>query len=102
MKQINIKKIKIVRVKKALKSEERIEINPKVAFGKPVIKGTRLAIDFILNLFGQGMTQEEILREFPQLEKEDLLAVLKYAQRVVQEEYIYPLNTNKTKVAVNV
>lgn len=101
MKQINLKNIRMQRIKKRLDFTERIEVNSKVAFGKPVIKGTRIAVDFILNLFGQGMTQKEILKEFPQLEKEDLLAVLKYAQRVVQEEYIYPLSANKTKVAVN-
>lgn len=100
MKQINLKKIRINRVEKRLNFKERIEINPKIAFGKPVIKGTRLAVDFILNLLGQGMTQEEILKEFPQLEKEDLLAVLKYAQRIIQEEYIYPLSKSKTAVSV--
>lgn len=101
MKQINLKNIRMQRIKKRLDFTERIEVNLKVAFGKPVIKGTRITVDFILNLFGQGITQEEILKEFPQLEKEDLLAVLKYAQRVVQEEYVYPLSENKTKVAVN-
>lgn len=53
---------------------ERITINPKVMVGKPVIKGTRLTVDFILNLFAHGATSAEILEEYEGLTAEDLQA----------------------------
>jgi len=76
MRKMNLKIIRAKRAGKPLNPHDRIVIDPKIAVGKPVIKGTRLTVDFILKLFGQGMTQNEILKEFPQLEKDDLLAVL--------------------------
>jgi uncharacterized protein (DUF433 family) len=55
---------------------ERIEINPKILAGKPIIKGTRLSVDFILDLLVQGRTMEKILKNYPQLTMEDIKAVL--------------------------
>jgi uncharacterized protein (DUF433 family) len=62
----------------AVNLSERIEINPKVLNGKPVIKGTRLSVQFILGLLAQGMTQEEILAEYYRLSPEDIRACLDF------------------------
>ena len=63
------------------KITERIEINPKVLTGKPVIKGTRLSVQFIVGLLGQGVTMEEIMEEYHRLSKEDILACLLFASK---------------------
>jgi len=57
---------------------DRIEMNPKVLAGKPVIKGTRLAVEFILDLLAERWTHEQILHSYPQLREEDIRAVLSY------------------------
>ena len=58
---------------------ERITLNPKVMTGKPVIKGTRLTVEYILNLLAHGATEEEILNEYEGLTKEDLQACSLFA-----------------------
>ena len=62
--------------------EERIIVDPKILVGKPVIKGTRLAVEFIVELLSQGWTESEILRNYPGLTREDITASLKYATRI--------------------
>jgi uncharacterized protein (DUF433 family) len=57
--------------------QERIVADPKVLVGKPVIRGTRLSVEFILDLLANDWTIEQILNEYPQLEREDIMAVLK-------------------------
>lgn len=66
-------------------------VDPKVLVGKPVIKGTRLSVEFILDLLANDWTIKQILNEYPQLEREDIMAVLKYAVEMVKEEKVYPL-----------
>jgi uncharacterized protein (DUF433 family) len=58
---------------------ERIEVNPKILLGKPIIKGTRLAAEFVLELLAERWTHEEILKSYPQLTEEDIWAVLSYS-----------------------
>jgi len=58
---------------------ERIEINQAVLLGKPVIKGTRLSVQFIIGLMASGADFDEILDEYKGIEKEDILACLKFA-----------------------
>ncbi len=58
---------------------DRIVVDPAVLVGKPVIKGTRLAVEFIIDLLAQGWTEAEILRNYPSLTHEDVLACLAYA-----------------------
>jgi len=70
---------------------ERIEINPQVMIGKPIIKGTRIPVDTIVRLLAQGMTQEEILEDYPNLKKEDIKAALEYVADMVEGEDIFPL-----------
>jgi uncharacterized protein (DUF433 family) len=57
---------------------ERISVNPQVCFGKPCIKGTRIWVSLILDFLASGSSVEDILQEYPQLEKEDILACLAY------------------------
>ena len=68
--------------------EERIVVNPKIMGGKPVIKGTRIPVYFILELIASGWTIDDILKEYPHLTREDVLAAVKYAARVLREEIV--------------
>ncbi|PWK80219.1 uncharacterized protein (DUF433 family) [Mucilaginibacter oryzae] len=56
-----------------------IEVDAEVRFGKPVIKGTRITVYDVLQLLAQGVTHEEIIKDFPQLNEEQILACLAYA-----------------------
>jgi uncharacterized protein (DUF433 family) len=69
--------------------DERIVVNPQVLVGKPVVRGTRLSVDFLLGLMAQGWSEAEILRNYPGLEREDLLACLQYASQLVHDERVY-------------
>jgi len=70
---------------------ERIILNPKIMVGKPIIKGTRLSVDFLLDLLAQGWTNEQIIRNYPQLKKEDIRAALEYSAHSLKLETLYPL-----------
>ena len=62
---------------------ERIVTDPKILVGKPVIKGTRIPVDMIVRLLAQGMTQGNILKDYPNLKKEDIKAALEYSAHVL-------------------
>jgi len=66
-----------------------IEVNPDICGGKPVIKGTRITVEFILELLANSWSYEEILENYPQLKKEDILEAIRYAVEVLKEERIY-------------
>lgn len=70
---------------------ERITSDPQILAGKPVIKGTRLSVDYILGLLGHGSTTEEILNEYDGLAREDLLACLLFASRALADTEFMPL-----------
>ncbi len=57
-------------------SKSRIEVNPKIMVGKPVIKGTRLTVDFVLELLAHGWTYPQIFKNYPQLKEEDMQAAI--------------------------
>ena len=59
--------------------KERIERNPAVLVGKPVVKGTRLSVEFVLDRLADGWTTEELVGKYPNLSSEDVLACLRYA-----------------------
>lgn len=67
---------------------ERISTNPSICHGKPCIRGLRYPVDVILDLLSAGMTSEEILADYDDLEPEDILAVLAYAARLSQVKRI--------------
>jgi len=68
---------------------ERIVIDPKVLVGKPVIKGTRIAVEFVIDLLGRGWTVEQVLKEYDHLTAEDIQACLAYAGEVLRSERVY-------------
>lgn len=72
--------------------QERIIIDPEILLGKPVIKGTRLSVEFIIDLLAQGWLEADILRNYPGLTSEDIKACLSYASNALKTEKIYPLN----------
>lgn len=65
---------------------DQITYNPKIFGGKPIIKGTRISVEFVLELLASGMALEEIIQEYPQLTKNDILAVLDYAAKTIKRE----------------
>jgi uncharacterized protein (DUF433 family) len=71
--------------------KERIVADPAILTGKPVIKGTRLAPEFILELLAEGWTREDLLAEYPGLQEPDILACLAYAVETLKGEKVYPL-----------
>lgn len=70
---------------------ERIVLNPKVMTGKPVIRGTRLTVDFILNLLAHGATENEILNEYKGLTIEDIQACFLFATNSLKNTEFMPL-----------
>ena len=64
---------------------ERIIVDPKILAGKPAIKGTRVAVEFILELLAAGQSETNILESYPGLTKEDILACLAYARQLTHE-----------------
>ncbi len=72
-------------------AHDRITLDPKVLLGKPVIRGTRLSVDFVLDLLAQGWSEKQICDQYPGLEREDILACLAYATALLRAEKIYPL-----------
>ena len=71
--------------------QERIIIDPNILVGKPVVKGTRLAVEFILELLAHGWSEEDMLRNYPGLTRADIQACLSYASAVLRAEKVYPL-----------
>ncbi|NQU82355.1 MAG: DUF433 domain-containing protein [Parcubacteria group bacterium] len=65
---------------------KRIIYNPKIFGGKPIIEGTRIAVEFILELLATGMTPQGIVKEYPQLKTEDIFACINYAAAIVKRE----------------
>ena len=65
---------------------ERISIDPKIMHGKPCIKGTRIPVYLILNLLAGGLSESEILLDYPDLAKEDIHACIRYASMLAEEE----------------
>jgi uncharacterized protein (DUF433 family) len=70
---------------------ERITVNPKVMVGNPVIRGTRLTVEYILGLLAHGSTMEEILVEYPGLVKDDIHACLLFASKTLQDASFVPI-----------
>ena len=75
-------------VEQVMKRYDRIEINPNIMFGKPVIKGTRVTVEQILRKLAGGMTVEEIITDHPHLRKEDILAAQEFAADYLADEEI--------------
>ena len=73
---------------------DRISINPSICFGQPCIKGTRIWVSLVLDLLADGLSEREILDEYPQLKREDIFAALAYGAEMARE-HIIPIATEK-------
>jgi len=71
---------------------KRIVTDPKILVGKPVVKGTRLSVGFLLGLIAQGWSEERILSNYPQLTMTDLKACLAFAAELIKDERVYPVH----------
>ena len=71
-------------------NQARIESNPAVMLGKPVIVGTRITVEGILERLGHGESMEQILEAHPRLKRGDILAALDYAAQALRGDVVYP------------
>jgi len=69
---------------------ERVELDPKVMLGKPVIRGTRITVELILEKLAADVSIEGVLADYPQLAREDVLAALAYARQALGTDEIFP------------
>ena len=70
---------------------DRITVNPKIFGGKPIVRGRRMAVEHILGMLAAGDTVETILNGYPWMERDDVLACIEYAHRLVEHERFEPL-----------
>jgi len=68
---------------------QRITVNPDVMVGKPILRGLRITVEQILNALAGGISVEELLEEYPELEREDIQAALVYASQLVHDEQVF-------------
>jgi uncharacterized protein (DUF433 family) len=68
---------------------QRIVCNPQIMAGKPIIKGTRLTVEYILSMLAQDTSIDEILQEYKGIERADVLACLTYAQNLIKETLLF-------------
>jgi len=73
-------------------SERMIVSDPKVMMGKPVVAGTRITVDLILEKLGRGESIEAVLESHPRLTREAVLAALRFAAQALRAEVVYPVN----------
>ena len=71
-------------------NQPRVVLDSDVLSGKPVIRGTRLSVDFIIGLMADGWAEPDILRNYPGLAHEDIAACLAYARDMLRSEKVYP------------
>jgi len=69
---------------------DHISLDTAVLAGKPVVTGSRLAVDFIVGLLGQGWTEADVLRNYPGITHDDITACLQYASEILQSEKVFP------------
>ena len=70
---------------------ERLSVDPKVLVGKPVVKNTRLAVEWIVELLAAGWTHDQLLDSYPTLTEDDIRACLSYASELLHSEKVFPL-----------
>ena len=69
----------------------RIAIAPAVLCGKPVIRGTRVAVELVIDLLGRDWTSQQIIEQYEHLQPQDITACLAYASQVLKAEHVYPI-----------
>jgi uncharacterized protein (DUF433 family) len=71
--------------------QSRIVVDPKILVGKPVIRGTRISVEFIINLLAAGWSHGQVLESYPQISEDDIRACLAYAGELLRDEQVFPL-----------
>jgi uncharacterized protein (DUF433 family) len=71
-------------------SEDRIALDPAVLAGKPVVRGTRLSVEFVIGLLADGWSEADVFANYPGLSREDITACLNYARDLLQSEKVFP------------
>lgn len=71
--------------------QDRIELNPEVLVGKPVIRGTRISVELVIEALASGWSEQDILDNYPQVTRDDILACLSYASDVLHDVREYKL-----------
>lgn len=69
---------------------QRIILDPAVLAGKPIIAGTRMSVEFVLDLLAQGWSEADVLENYPHITREDIIACIAYARDIVKSERVYP------------
>ncbi len=77
---------------------DRIEVNPKVMLGKPVIRGTRIPVELILRKLSEGMNEKDLLEAYPRLTREDIHAAIRYAADTLSHEETVLLTSTRRAV----
>ena len=72
-------------------TDNRIIIDPKILVGKPIIRGTRIAVEFVIDLLAEGWSHEQILANYPHLTEPDIAACLRYVGSMMKQERIFPI-----------
>jgi uncharacterized protein (DUF433 family) len=75
-----------------MSTSDRIDINPEIMLGKPVIRGTRITVELVLRSLAEGSTEADLLESYPHLTHEDIQAAIAYAADAVGREKHQPLN----------
>ena len=70
--------------------DDRITLDPAILAGKPVLRGTRLSVEFVIGLLADGWSETDILADYPGLTREDITACLAYARDILRSETVYP------------
>ena len=71
--------------------DDRITLNPDVLVGKPVIRGTRLSVEFVVGLLANDWSIDDVLAEYDHITRPDVMACLAYAHQLLAEEKLYPI-----------
>lgn len=79
--------------------KNRIVFDPKILGGKPIIKGTRISVEFVLELLSSGMSIDKITEEYPHLKSEDVFAAIEYAAKTIKhEDIIFPVARKRSAI----
>ena len=71
-------------------AEQRITLDPNILAGKPVVRGTRLSVEFIIGLMADGWSEADIISNYPGIERDDIIACLAYARDTLSSEKVFP------------
>ena len=74
-----------------MNGENRIVVNPEILVGKPIIQGTRISVEFMIELLAEGWSHQQVLENYPQITDQDIQASLRYVAELLKHHRVYPL-----------